>query len=84
MAYTEEQKSTIQYLINRGKAVHKNLEACEDASESEKLQNELNNIKLELNDALNAEAMFRAHLKVAQEHLDMAQALIDKWCGRKE
>lgn len=84
MAYTEEQKSTIQYLINRGKAVHKNLEACEDASESEKLQSELNNIKIELNDALNAEAMFRAHLKVAQEHLDMAQALIDKWCGRKE
>lgn len=84
MAYTEEQKSTIQYLINRGKAVHKNLEACEDASESEKLQSELNNIKLELNDALNAEAMFRAHLRVAQEHLDMAQALIDKWCGRKE
>lgn len=84
MAYTEEQKSTIQYLINRGKAVHKNLEACEDALESEKLQSELNNIKLELNDALNAEAMFRAHLRVAQEHLDMAQALIYKWCGRKE
>ena len=80
MAYTEEQKSTIQYLINRGKAVHKNLEACEDASESEKLQSELNNIKLELNDALNAEAMFRAHLKVAQEHIDAAQELLDRWC----
>lgn len=80
MAYTEEQKSTIQYLINRGKAVHKSLETCEDASESEKLQSELNNIKIKLNEALNAEAMFRAHIKVAQEHLDAAQELLDRWC----
>ena len=80
MAYTEEQKHTIQYLINRGKAVHKNLEASTNPTESEKLQSELNNIKLELNDTLNAEAMFRAHLKVAKEHLDAADELLKKWC----
>ena len=81
--YTEEQKSTIEYLINRGKAVFKKMESCDDASESEKLQKELNSIKVELNETLNAEAMFRAHLKVAKEHLEEAETLVNKWCGIK-
>lgn len=79
--YTEEQRSTIEYLINRGKSVHKQMQKCDNNNEeAEKLQNELNNIKLELNDALNAEAMFRAHLKVAKEHLNDAEAIYQKWC----
>lgn len=78
--YTEEQKSTIEYLINRGKSVHKQMQKCENNEEAEKLQNELNDIKVELNDALNAEAMFRAHLKVAKEHLNDAEAIYQKWC----
>lgn len=78
--YTEEQKSTIEYLINRGKSVHKQLENSKSNEDKEKLQNELNGIKMELNDALNAEAMFRAHLKVAKEHLNDAEAIYQKWC----
>lgn len=83
MKLTEEQKSTIEYLINRGKAVHKNLETCSD-DEREKLQDELNSIKLELNDALNAEAIFRTHLRLAKEHLDEAEAVFAKWCKAKQ
>jgi hypothetical protein len=77
--YTEEQKSTIEYLINRGKSVHKQLENSKSNEDKEKLQNELNGIKMELNDALNAEAMFRAHLKMAKEHLNDAEAIYQKW-----
>ena len=80
MAYTAEQKSTIEYLINRGKAVHKKMEKSTDAEESEKLQSELNRIKVELDDALNAEAKFRAHLKVAKEHIEEAESILRKWC----
>ena len=80
MAYTAEQKSTIEYLINRGKAVHKKMEKSTDAEESEKLQSELNRIKVELDDALNAEAKFRAHIKVAKEHIEEAESILRKWC----
>lgn len=80
MAYTAEQKSTIEYLINRGKAVHKKMEKSTDAEESEKLQSELNRIKIELDDALNAEAKFRAHIKVAKEHIEEAESILRKWC----
>lgn len=80
MAYTAEQKSTIEYLINRGKAVHKKMEKSTDAEESEKLQSELNRIKIELDDALNAEAKFRAHIKVAKEHIEEAESILHKWC----
>lgn len=79
--YTAEQRSTIEYLINRGKSVYKQMENCEDGIEREKLQSDLNSIKLELKEALNAEAMFRAHLKVAQEHIEAAEAIYKKWCG---
>ena len=78
MGYTSEQKSTIEYLINRGKAVFKQMKSCNDA-EGEKLQNELNGIKAELNEALNAEAMFRTHLRIAQEHIEEAEAILYKW-----
>lgn len=80
--YTAEQRSTIEYLINRGKSVHKQMESVSAGTdESEKLQNELNSIKLQLREALNAEAMYRAHLKVAQEHIEAAEAIYKKWCG---
>lgn len=80
MDYTAEQKSTIEYLINRGKSVHKQLVVCKDSLEVERLQDELNYIKMELHDTLNAEAMFRAHIRVAKEHIEAAEALRDKWC----
>lgn len=82
MGYTSEQKSTIEYLINRGKAVHKKIGSC-NASEKERLQDELNYIKLELNETLNAEAMFRAHLRVAKEHIAEAEAILNKWHSDK-
>lgn len=81
MAYTTEQKSTIEYLINRGKAVHKALETADDSSR-ERLSDELNYIKLELHDVMNAEAKFRAHLRIAKEHITEAEALLCKYHGR--
>lgn len=83
MAYTAEQTSTIEYLVNRGKAVHKRMDSVTDAAESEKLSAELNDIKLELNKALNAEAMFRAHLKVAEDHLKEAEAIYRTYHGAR-
>ena len=80
MAYTNAQKSTIEYLINRGKAIHKRLTNSKDSVETERLQSELNYIKLELNEALNAEAMYKAHLRLAKEHLEEAEAIYKEWC----
>ena len=79
MGYTSEQKSTIEYLINRGKSVFKRLQSCENEAENEKLHEELKGIKVELNEALNAEAIFRTHLRLAQEHLDEAEKILKKW-----
>lgn len=79
--YTPKQRSEIEYLIERGKKIYKKLTNKKNAGESEKLNDELNNIKMQLNEALNAEAMFRAHLRAAEEHLKAADALRDKWCG---
>ena len=80
MAYTPLQKAEIEYLIRRGTAVHKRKEACTDDAEREKLTAELNSIRVELNNALNAEAMYRAHLRVADEHIKAAEALHNKYC----
>ena len=77
--YTPRQKSEIEYLINKGKAVYKRLTNKKNMAESEKLNNELNQIKMQLNEALNAEAMYRAHLRAADEHIKAAEALRDKW-----
>lgn len=80
--YTAEQRSTIEYLINRGTAVYKQMQDTVEGSEtSEKLQNELNNIRLQLKEAVNAEAMFRAHLRVAETHISAAEGIYRKWCG---
>lgn len=83
MAYTAEQKSTIEYLINRGKAIHKQMESATTDYDKERFQSDLDYIKSELNDALNAEAMFRAHLRIAKEHLAEAEAILHKYCGKK-
>ena len=80
MAYTPMQKAEIEYLVRRGTAVHKRREACTDDAEREKLTAELNSIRVELNNALNAEAMYRAHLRVADEHIKAAEALHNKYC----
>lgn len=81
MGYTTEQTSTIEYLINRGKAVHKRMDMVTDASEAEKLSAELNDIKLELNKAINAEAMYRAHLRAAEDHIKEAEAIYEEYHG---
>lgn len=77
--YTPKQRSEIEYLIERGKRIYKNLMHRKDDEDAEKLNNELNTVKMQLNEALNAEAMYRAHLRVAKEHIEAAEAIRDKW-----
>jgi hypothetical protein len=79
--YTPKQRSEIEYLIERGKKIYKKLTNKKNAGESEKLNDELNNIKMQLNEALNAEAMYRAHLRAAEEHIKAAEGIRAKWCG---
>lgn len=79
--YTDEQKSTIEYLINRGKAVHKRIEEAEFGAELDVLEDELNHIRYELKYALNAEAIYREHLKIAKEHLEAAEEIMKRWHG---
>lgn len=79
--YTPKQRSEIEYLIERGKKIHKKLTNRKNAGESEKLNNELNNVKMQLNEALNAEAMYKAHLRAAEEHIKAAEMIRTKWCG---
>lgn len=78
--YTQKQKNTIEYLINRGKAVFKRLEASENEFDRERNKAELDYIKGQLSDALNAEARMNAHLRLAKEHLDKAEEIYTEWC----
>lgn len=82
MTYTEEQKSTIEYLINRGKSVHRQITESADAFERERLQDELNYIKAELSDVMNAEARFNECIKMANEYIDKAEAIRKKWLNK--
>jgi len=79
--YTPKQRSEIEYLINKGKMIHKRLSKKANAAETEKLNDELNAIKLQLKDALNAEAMYKAHLRAAEEHIKAAEMIREKYCG---
>ena len=82
--YTQRQKSEIEYLINRGKSIHKRMEETPQRDELySKLNDELNEVKIQLNDALNAEAMFKEHLRAAKEHLAAADAIKERWVGGK-
>lgn len=80
MAFTQRQKTEIEYLINRGKAIHRKQEEATADFDKERLQNDLDYVKGELHDALNAEAMYRAHLRVAKEHIAEAERIYAKWC----
>ena len=80
MAFTPRQKAEIEYLISRGKAIHRQKEEATADYDKERLQNDIDYIRGELHDALNAEAMYRAHLRVAEEHIKAAEALREKWC----
>ena len=82
--YTARQKSEIEYLIARGKRIYKNLMHRKNDAEGEKLNEELNTIKLQLNEAINAEAIYRAHLRAAEEHIKAAEEIREKWCGGKK
>lgn len=82
--YTPKQRSEIEYLIERGKKIYKKLTNKKNAGESEKLNDELNNIKMQLNEALNAEAMYKAHLRAAEEHIKAAEMIRTKWCGKEQ
>lgn len=79
MAYTEKQKNTIEYLVERGKGIYKRLKSAKNDYDRERYQNELDYVKKELDDALNAEARYRAHLRVAEEHIRAAEAIRDEW-----
>lgn len=78
--FTPRQKAEIEYLINRGKAIFRQKEEATAEYDKERLQNDIDYVKSELHDALNAEAMFKAHLRVAEEHIKAAEALYDKYC----
>lgn len=80
MAFTPRQKAEIEYLINRGKAIHRQKEEATADYDKERLQNDIDYVRGELHDALNAEAMYRAHLRVAKEHMDAAEELYNKYC----
>lgn len=82
MAFTSRQKAEIEYLINRGKAIFRQKEKATAEYDKERLQNDLDYVRDELHDALNAEAMFRAHLRAAKEHIKEAEAILEKWCGK--
>lgn len=82
MAYTEEQKSTIEYLVGRGKSIHRRITESTDKFERERLQDELNYVKAELNDVMNAEARFNACLKLADKYIDKAEAIRKKWLNK--
>lgn len=82
--YTDEQRSTIDYLINRGKAVHKRIEDIKklgifDEGELAKLDAELESVKKELNDVLNAKVIFERHLEAARLHIEEAEKLKELW-----
>ena len=81
MAFTPRQRAEIEYLINRGKAIHKQIEEATTDFDKERLKNDLDYIKEELHEALNAEPMYRAHLRVAEEHIKAAEELHKKYCG---
>lgn len=80
MAFTPRQKAEIEYLINRGKAIHRQKEEAIADYDKERLQNDIDYVRGELHDALNAEAMYRAHLRVAEEHIAEAERIYAKWC----
>lgn len=80
MAFTPRQKAEIEYLINRGKAIFRQKEEATTDYDKERLQNDLDYTREDLHIALNAEAMYRAHLQVAKEHMDAAEELYNKYC----
>lgn len=82
MAFTSRQKAEIEYLVNRGKAIFRQKEEATAEYDKERLQNDLDYVRGELHDAINAEAMYRAHLRVAWEHIKAAEAILKKWCGK--
>lgn len=80
--YTNEQKITIEYLINRGKAINRRIEEIDDKDNSTDfptLWNDLTRIKAELKDALNAKAIFEGHIEEARKHIEEAEAIKEKW-----
>lgn len=79
MAYTEKQKSTIEYLVNRGKSVRRQITESTDTFERERLQDELNYIRAELNLVMNAEARFKEYLKIAHFYISKAEEIDKEW-----
>lgn len=82
--YTAEQISTIEYQINRGKALHKKIEDMKlgdiyNEEEIDKLSHDLDEIKAELKEALNAKYIFEAHLAAAWKHIHAAEEIGKKY-----
>ena len=83
--YTPEQASEINYLINRGTNIHKRMSISEKEDDKHKLEEEFKIIKGQLNDVLNAQAICDAHIRAAKEHIEAAEAIIERYglkvCG---
>lgn len=82
--YTDEQRNTIDYLINRGKAIHKRIEEIKklgifDEDEIIKLDGELESVKKQLKSVLNAKVIFEKHLEMAKAHIEEAEKLSEMW-----
>jgi len=73
--YTEQQKSEIEYLINKGKILYKRLMKKTNATEADRLNSELSNVKHQLKAALNAEALFNMHIAEAKKHIAEAERI---------
>lgn len=79
MEYTDEQKSTIEYLINRGKNIHRSINNADDESWAEYLKKDLAEVKNELHDVLNARLIYDEHIAKATKHIEEAEMLKKKW-----
>lgn len=79
MEYTPEQRSEIDYLINRGKRVHKRINQPDQTEDKMALQRELDIIRGDLQDVLNARLDFNDHIEAATRHIEEAEELKRKW-----
>lgn len=77
--YTQKQRSTIEFLVNRGKAVFKKLQATSNEYDKERIQEEIDYIRGELDDALNAESRYYLCLRMARLYLEKAEEIRNKW-----
>ena len=79
--YSDRQKSEIEYLLNRGKAINKKLDEMGDeyTEDFPALINSLTRVKYELREAIEAPAMLDYHIAKAKEHIEEAERIRERW-----